>query len=86
MILKNKIQCTIQHRLQGTGIPCTRCVSHTGYLAYGNSKDEAREISRHKNNVRNPEERNVGTKVKSPKQDLTSAKDLTVELPEGREL
>ena len=30
-------------------------------------------------------ERNVGTKGKSPKQDLASAKDLTVELPEGRE-
>ena len=27
------------------------------------------------------EERNVGTKRKSPKQDLTSAKDLTIELP-----
>ena len=28
-------------------------------------------------------ERNVGTKGKSPKQNLTSAKDLTIELPEG---
>ena len=31
------------------------------------------------------EERNVGTKGKSSKQDLTSVKDLTIELPEGRE-
>ena len=30
------------------------------------------------------EERNVGTKEKSPKQILTSAKDLLMELPEGR--
>ena len=26
--------------LQGTGIPCTRCVSHAGYLTLENSKDE----------------------------------------------
>ena len=31
------------------------------------------------------EERKVGTKGKSPKQDLTNATDLTIELPEGRE-
>ena len=31
------------------------------------------------------EESNVGTKGKRPKQDLTSAKDLTIELLEGRE-
>ena len=31
------------------------------------------------------EEKNVGTKRKSPKQDLTSAKDQTIELAEGRE-
>ena len=30
------------------------------------------------------EERNVGAKGKSPKQDLTNAKDLPMELPEGR--
>ena len=45
--------------------------------------------SRHKNNsnkvVRNLEERNVGTKGKSPKQDLISAKDITIQLPEGCE-
>ena len=44
--------------------------------------------NRHKNNarvVRNLEERNVGTKGKSPKQGLTSANDLTIELPEERE-
>ena len=31
------------------------------------------------------EERNVGTKGKSPIQGLTSTKDLTIELPDGRE-
>ena len=69
-------------------LPCTRCVTHTVYLAHGNSNGEARGRSIHKNNARvviNLEERNVGTKRKSPKQDLTSAKDLTIELPEGRE-
>ena len=71
----------------GNGIPCTRCVSHTVYLAHGNIKDETRGRSRHKNNrlVRNIEERNVGTKGKSPKQGLTNAKDLPMELSEGLE-
>ena len=57
-------------------------------LAHGNSEGEARGRSRHKNNVRvvrNLEERNVGTKRKRPKQGQTSGKDLTIELPEGRE-
>ena len=31
------------------------------------------------------EERNVGTKRKSPNQGLTNAKDLPMELPEGRQ-
>ena len=31
------------------------------------------------------EGRNVGTRRKSPKRDLTSDRDLTIELPEGRE-
>ena len=70
-----------------TEIPCTRCVSHTGYLAHGNSEGEARGRNRHENNsnrvARNLEEKNVGTKAKSPKQGPTSAKDLTIELPEG---
>ena len=52
-------------------------------------EDEAKERSRHKNScyrvVRKMEERSVGTKRKSPKQDLTSAKDLTMELPEEHE-
>ena len=51
------------------------------------SKGEARERSRHKNNskrvVKNMDERKVVTKGKSLKQDLTSAADLTIELPEG---
>ena len=29
--------------LEGESVPCTRCVSHTGYLTHGNSKGEARE-------------------------------------------
>ena len=41
------------------------CVSHTGYLAHGNSEGEARGRSRYKyitnTVVRNMEERNVGT-------------------------
>ena len=36
-------------------------------------------------NSKNLEERNLGTKGKRPKQNLTSAKDLTIELSEGRE-
>ena len=42
-----------------------RCVSHIGYLAYGNSKGEARVRSRHQSHservVKHMEERNVGT-------------------------
>ena len=62
------------------GIPCTRCVSHTGYLAHGNNKGKIKG-SRHQDNskrVRNRDERNVGTKGKSPKQGLTSAKVSTL--------
>ena len=62
-----------------------RCVSHTLYLAHGNSEGEARGRNRHRNYerlVRNLEE---GTKRESPKQGLTSAKDLAIELSEGRE-
>ena len=47
-----------------------------------NNKCEARERRRHNNIIRsvgrNLEERNVGTKGKSIKKDLTSADDLTV--------
>ena len=68
------------------GISCTRCVSHTGYLAHKNSKDETRERSRHKNNskrvARNLEKMNVRTKRKRPKLGLTGVKDLTIELSE----
>ena len=55
---------------------------------HGNSKGEGRGRNKHKNNatvVENQEEMNVGTKGKSPKQGLTRVKDLTIELPEGRE-
>ena len=58
-----KTRETIQHGLQGTGIPCTRCVFHTGYLAHGNNKGEARGRSRQQSNsergVRNIKEKNV---------------------------
>ena len=62
---------------------------YLGYLAHENSKGKARIRSRHENNskrvVKHLEERNVDTKKKSPKQGLASAKNLTMELPEGRE-
>ena len=64
------------------------CIQYTVYLAHGSNKGEARGRNRHENNVRvvrNLQETNVGTKRKSPKQDLTNAKDLTIELPEGRD-
>ena len=35
---KTEIQGAIQSGLQGTEIPCTRCVSHTVYLAIANTK------------------------------------------------
>ena len=59
------------------------------YLAHGNSKGEARGRNRHKTHskrvVGHLEDRNGGMKGKSPKQSLTSAKDLPMELPEGHE-
>ena len=56
------------------------CIPHS-ILAHGNSKGEARGKNRHKNKnnakvVRNLKERNVRSKGKSPKQDLTSANDI----------
>ena len=36
--------------LQGTEIPCTKCVSHAKYLAHGNGNGEARGRNRHKKN------------------------------------
>ena len=54
---------------------------------HGNSKGKTKGRSRYNNHsnrvVRNMEERNVGTKGKSPKQDLTSPKELTTEISEG---
>ena len=68
--------------IMGSGIPCTRCVSHTVYLAHEDNKGEARGRSRHKKNskrfVRNLEERNEGTKfyqyIRGLKQSLVAAK------------
>ena len=62
--------------------------THTGYLAHGSSKGEARGRNRHKNNskrgVRNMEEMKVVGNRERPKQSLVSAKDLTRDLFEGR--
>ena len=59
-----------------------RGVSHTGYLVYGNSKGEERGRSRYKNKIKrvvsNIEGRILDTIWgKSPKQSLTSTKDLS---------
>ena len=63
---QTEIQGMIWHGLLGTEIPCPGCVSHSGYLAHGNSKGEVRGRNRHKSNTRRVvrilEERNVGTK------------------------
>ena len=59
--------------------------AHTVYLAHRNSKGDTRG-NRFKNNekvVRNLKEINVATMGKSPKQGLTSAKDVPMELPES---
>ena len=69
----------------GNGDPMHEvCIPHTIPRAW-----EQQGRSRHKNNskrgVTNMEKRNVDTKAESPKQGLTSAKDITIELPEGRE-
>ena len=65
------------------GVYPTQYISHMERAR----KDEIRGRSGLKNHsnrvVRNLEERNAGTKEKSPKQGLTSAKDLTMELSEG---
>ena len=62
------------YRQKGTGIPCTRCVSHTGYLAHGNGEGEIRGSERHQDNsksvVSSLEERNVSTKGNTLKQGL----------------
>ena len=69
--------------------PWSGCVSHTGYPAHENRKGEARGRNRHKNNAREYSKKSKrkkrGTKGKSRKQGLTSANDLTIELPEERE-
>ena len=46
-------------------------------------QEEKADNSNSKRVVRNLEQRNAGTKGKSPKQSLISAKDLTIELSEG---
>ena len=61
-----EIQVTVQHELWGTGIPCTRCVSHTGYLTHGDDNNSERV-------VRNLEER--WARRGSLKQGLTRAKE-----------
>ena len=79
---KIEIQETIKYGLQGTGIPCTRCVSHTGYGSHGNSKGEIRGRSRHDNHskivARKMGERNVGTIRGRVGKVQLSPKDLTI--------
>ena len=62
---------------------------HTVYLAHENSNGEMRGRRYNKNSKRvlwNLEQRNVRIiKGKNPKQGLVSAKDLTIELPDGRD-
>ena len=57
-------QGIIWYKLQGTGIPCTRCVSSTGYLSHGKSK--TRRLNRHQMNTKsgawNIEKGNMVTK------------------------
>ena len=64
-------------------------ISHIVYFTHENSKSEATERCEHKNNnkrvARNLEEMNVSTKGKNPKEGLTSAEDLSIDLPEERE-
>ena len=76
-----------------TEITCTRCGSHSGYLAHeSRNRHEKKKQTREKDTriiaskrvVRNMEERNVSTKGRSPKQGLTSAADITMMHPNGR--
>ena len=65
-----------------------RGVYRTHYTSRMGTTRMMEEVGADKNNarvVRKLEERNMGTKGKSPKQGLTSAKDLITELLEGRE-
>ena len=63
---------------------------YTGYLAHEKSKVEIRGRRRHKKEKRssissiNMKKRNMGTiRYRSPKQDFTSADDLTIEFFNG---
>ena len=71
---ENKRQVTFQFGLIGTGISCTKCVSNTGYME----------------TARVQKEETSDTKAcggyESPIQGLTSAKDLTLLLPGGRDI
>ena len=64
------------------------CAYPTQYTSRMGTARVKQEEEIDKNNVRvvrNLEERNVGTKGKSSKQNLHSAENLTIELPERRE-
>ena len=79
--------CIPSHARGVYPIPCTRCVSHTVYIAHENSNGEAKERNIHKMNskrvVRNLDERNVGTKGKNPKQgpNYRAPRGMRVPLP-----
>ena len=51
---RQKYKGDLEYRLQRTKTPCTRCVSHTGYLAHGMSKSESGSI-KHQNYSRKGE-------------------------------
>ena len=76
---------SIDNREQGSharGVYPTQDSSRMGTA----SVKQEEETDKNKRVVRNLEERKVGTKGKSAKQGLTSAKDPTTELSEGREV
>ena len=86
-----KYQNTRDHsaRTIGNGDPMHEmCIRYpTQYTSRMGTKVKQKEET-YKNNarvVKNLKERNVGTKGKNPKENLTSANNLTIELPEGRE-
>ena len=65
------------------GVYPTQDTSHMGTARV--KEEEEADKNNSQRVVGDMEESNVGTKGKRPKQDLTSAKDLTIELLEGRE-
>ena len=84
--LKYKGQFCINCRERGSHARDVYPTQYTSCMGTARVKQEEEADTRIMRDrvVRNMEEKNVGTKGKSPKQDLTSADDLTIELPEER--